>query len=512
MRQVYVVLLTVVLALLVVGMFGFLLYKLITPKHQVMYRSSLIPYPSVRLDLPEAPGHPFLVFTDSNDNLTKQYCDKYGLDIVTVPPSEAPEMLLHAFHIMRDKKYEYVILLMNALPWNPDSGKPVQRLVQQSSDSDLIVCRHPGDPGQLDTRMFIFKNSEWSQYKCFQLHFNPSRVQSVLMDQVYTSFQHKTLLEVKDQLDLGLPFVLQCMCVYNEKAFNLDSAPADMYPWAGVQGFIEIPRHVMPTERAANQRIPRVIYQTMSSTLVNYDRYRYSVQAWQQLNPEYEYKFIDDVDMRRFIEKHFDADVVKAYNMLLPGAYQADLFRYCLLYVHGGCYVDSQTQPFIPLREVIKPDSQFVSARDLFDFGVLQCFLCCLPKHPVLELVIKKTVANVLKRKYKKHPVDPTGPNILGKCLNTWLGRKATQNVKHGLPSTIKLLDSDYSDNYKRYQKNEQYFIYLDSRPFILIKYLYNKAQLSTTSPISLYQLINKEDYRSAHKNRRVFKQPLLLH
>lgn len=510
MKQVYVVLLTVVLSLLVVGMFSFLLYKVVTSKHQVMYRSSLVPRPTVRLDFPEAPGHPFIVLTTSTDNLTKTYCDKYGLDIVTVPSGEAPEMLLHAFHIMRDKKYEYVILLRNATPWNPDSGKPVQRLVQQSGDSDVIVCRHPEHPGQLDTRMFIFKNSEWSQYKCLQLYNNPSRVQRVLMDQVYTSFQHKTLLEVKDQLDLGLPLVLQCTCVYNEKAFNLASATADMYPWAGVQGFVEISRHVLPTERAPDQRIPRVIYQTMSSTLVNNDRYRYSVQAWQQLNPEYEYKYYDAVDVRRFIEKHFDADVVQAYNMLLPGAYQADLFRYCLLYVHGGCYVDSQTQPFIPLRQVIEPDSQFVSARDYFEFGILSCFLCCLPQHPVLKLAIKKTVANVLKRKYIKHPVDITGPNLLGKCLNKWLGRKATQNVKHGLPITIKLLDSDYSDNWKRYQKNDQYFIYLDSKPFILIKYVYNKAQLST-APMSLYHLINKEDYRSAHTNRRVFKQPLLL-
>ena len=43
---------------------------------------------------------------------------------------------------------------------------------------------------------------------------------------------------------------------------------------------------------------------------------------------------------REFISKYFNKDVLEAYDTLLPGAYKADLWRYCILYKMGGIYMD----------------------------------------------------------------------------------------------------------------------------------------------------------------------------
>jgi hypothetical protein len=60
----------------------------------------------------------------------------------------------------------------------------------------------------------------------------------------------------------------------------------------------------------------------------------------QKQNPQFEYYLFDDADCLEFIQIHFDEEVADAFERLVPGAYKADLWRYCVLYVHGGIYLD----------------------------------------------------------------------------------------------------------------------------------------------------------------------------
>lgn len=408
----------------------------------------------------------------------------------------------YMYNLLRSNKYDYVVLIDASVDWNSDSNKPLQRLIQQSGDSDLIAFRDAIHPDKIGTKMFILKNTEWSLYKCNQLFLNPQKMQEVLLDQVYTPYKHSTLLEFKPYLDLGLPYNLQCTCVYNEKAMNLNSTAADIYPWAGVPNFVEIPTHVPPVARSLKeQKIPRIIYQTMSTTLMISDQYKFSAKAWQDLNPDYTYQFFDDLSCRKFLELHFDADVVTTYNTLLPGAYKSDLFRICLLYVTGGCYVDCQTQPFIPLHHVIDADTEFCSALAAESpYCIFQGFLCTVPRHPVLMLSINKTVKNVQQRKVFKSLFELTGPDLLGMCLNKYLGRTKRQSLKGNLPRGVKLLC--------HYGSCIPYIKHGDTN-FLLTKYLKNSKQLSTTSP-SIYAMAGKEHYWPASENNRLLKFPLL--
>ena len=48
---------------------------------------------------------------------------------------------------------------------------------------------------------------------------------------------------------------------------------------------------------------------------------------------------------RDFIAKHFSEEVVYTFDKLKPGAYKADLWRYCVMYITGGIYLDIKMCP-----------------------------------------------------------------------------------------------------------------------------------------------------------------------
>ena len=58
------------------------------------------------------------------------------------------------------------------------------------------------------------------------------------------------------------------------------------------------------------------------------------------MNPEFNHYLYDDDDCYEFIKNNFDSNVLYAYVSLIPGAYKADLWRLCILYINGGIYLD----------------------------------------------------------------------------------------------------------------------------------------------------------------------------
>lgn len=506
MKHVYIFI-VVFVTLLFLGLSIFLAHQLSKRKEVVVI---IPPEPKVPLTLPKDSRNRMALLQASEtkneamDEVTRQYCLKYNLDFLPVKIQGPFMTWMYLFHLLRTQAYEYVVLLLNAdAPLHPDSEKSIQRLIQQSGDSDLIAFRNVTDPSKLSTKMLIFKNTEWSQYKCAQLYLNPKNIQNLLLDQVFTTFKHNTLQEFKNELDSGLPYNLQCLCVYHEKACELNHSNKTIYPWKGVDGYVEIESSLPKKDvRVSNQKIPKIIYQTMNTTLVNNDRKKFSVDQWKQLNPEYKYYYLDAVDRRKFLHKHFDSSVVEAYDSLLPGAYQADLFRYCLLYVYGGCYVDSQTQPFLPLRDIILVDSEFVCATDLKKYGLFNTFLCTIPQHPALKLIIDQIVSKVKKQKYFTSPYRLTGPESLGMCLNQSLGRRSKTTLRENVPHKVQILRSTFI--------GEPPTIYKGNTKFILHKYFYNEKQLENKKLIGIDILAGKERYVTANEKKLVYRRSLL--
>ena len=87
-------------------------------------------------------------------------------------------------------------------------------------------------------------------------------------------------------------------------------------------------------------------------------------------NPGYELIYFNDQDCREFLIKNFNTEILNAYDSLVPSAYKADLFRYCLLYQSGGIWSDL-TQTFI------EPIDTFIDFEEddliLVDGGFIPC-------------------------------------------------------------------------------------------------------------------------------------------
>jgi hypothetical protein len=119
-----------------------------------------------------------------------------------------------------------------------------------------------------------------------------------------------------------------------------------------------------PKSRDPSRFIPRIIHQTWFEELSQefYPKlsrlqasFRYS--GW-------EYRFYTDEESASFLSKHFPSEVRDAYDTLLPGAYKADLFRYCVLLIHGGLYADIDILLESNLDFVIKPSVGFMVPYD----------------------------------------------------------------------------------------------------------------------------------------------------
>jgi mannosyltransferase OCH1-like enzyme len=198
------------------------------------------------------------------------------------------------------------------------------------------------------------------------------------------------------------------------------------------------------------KNIPKIIHQTWKRKNDLPDPILKSINKWKDLNKEYKYKFYDDDDCRNFIKEHFGNEVSICFDILIPGAFKADLFRYCVLYIKGGVYADIDTEPLISLSDILQNyNYDFVSVKEKNNIpGIYQAFIACKPKILFLKKVIEQIVTNVKNKYYpnlKKYK-DPwigvlsiTGPVLLANKVNEYI--KNENNIK------IKLMN--FSDNNK---------------------------------------------------------------
>ena len=81
--------------------------------------------------------------------------------------------------------------------------------------------------------------------------------------------------------------------------------------------------------------------------------------------------FFQRPEIEVFLAQHFDCSVLELFRGLIPYAYQSDLARYCLLFVHGGWYVDLTLKMLTSIR--------VVDDIDMVVFADRGCMSMCQP-------------------------------------------------------------------------------------------------------------------------------------
>ncbi len=142
-----------------------------------------------------------------------------------------------------------------------------------------------------------------------------------------------------------------------------------------------------------------------------------AVQNLRKHNPRFKYFLFDDNDCREFIRKNYTADVLNAYDKLIPGAYKADLWRYCVLYKMGGVYLDIKYTPINGFRCIHLLEKEHWTL-DYGGKGIYNAVMVCQKGNPILKLAIDQIVENVRTKFRGSCFLEPTGPKLLIKYFN----------------------------------------------------------------------------------------------
>lgn len=243
-----------------------------------------------------------------------------------------------------------------------------------------------------------------------------------------------------------------------------------------------------------NPRIPRIVHQTWFED-ITMDRYGDLVRlqdSWK--NSGWEYRFYSDVDAKDFILRNFPRHFADAFDILLPGAYKADYFRYLVLLKEGGVYADVDVMLTTDLDAFISPDMSFFVPRDVVAEyagqpfclwnGFLGKIIWCLegtslaltsipagssPGHPFMVKVVERLVNLILQRadqydlerdlcrassdplevwKVRSQPLLLlSGPCALGVAVNEAMERPSLASFDYGWLDLEQLNEADGVDH-----------------------------------------------------------------
>ena len=135
------------------------------------------------------------------------------------------------------------------------------------------------------------------------------------------------------------------------------------------------------------------------------------------------YKLYDNEKIIETIREGIGEEALKTYIKIKPYANKASFARYCIIYLHGGWYVDITVKMLKGINFNERVD--FFGFRDLGDglvpntlpYNVQNSLFYSKKKCPILEKAIELVIENSRNEYYGVSPVCTTGPGVLGRAL-----------------------------------------------------------------------------------------------
>jgi mannosyltransferase OCH1-like enzyme len=170
--------------------------------------------------------------------------------------------------------------------------------------------------------------------------------------------------------------------------------------------------------------IPKIIWQTYKDPFNELPQYiRDCLQTWKDLNPEYEYRYMDDNEAKNFILQEFGQDWLDIFNSYPLGVMRGDLWRYMVVYIYGGVYADLDTLCKQPINSWINKNKDMIICVDDDPQYYAQLAFAASPNNPTIKLVLDLIKEASAKTPYANMEyVDKTTGILI------W-----TEAVKHGI-------------------------------------------------------------------------------
>lgn len=258
-------------------------------------------------------------------------------------------------------------------------------------------------------------------------------------------------------------------------------------------------------------KIPLDIYQTWHTKELP-PKMQECVDLLKKENSEFTHHLYDDNDCHEFIRTNFDKDVLYAYEKLIPIAFKADLFRYCILYKKGGIYIDIKyktingfklinltdknyyvlERPYENKNCSLEEELFFINMPNYYNIifnriiksfwknkklGIYNALIVSEPNNNHLLQCINKIVENCKNEYYGYNPLYITGPGLLSEIVvgndtnkynNFELFFSQKGNLIINRQKAILEQYPEYRDEQSKYCKLPPYYILWNN------KYVYN--------------------------------------
>jgi len=159
--------------------------------------------------------------------------------------------------------------------------------------------------------------------------------------------------------------------------------------------------------------IPFKIYQAWHSDDIP-DSVIYCIDNIKKSNPEFEHFLFNNNKCREFIKENFSKETLDAYDSIIPNAIKIDLWRYCILYMNGGIYLDVKYFCINNFKFKYLTDNEYF-CRDIAESGsgIYNALIICKPKNEIMLKCINQVLENVKNNFYGDYSLEPTGPLMI---------------------------------------------------------------------------------------------------
>jgi len=155
---------------------------------------------------------------------------------------------------------------------------------------------------------------------------------------------------------------------------------------------IELPKFEI--KDSDKKKIPKIIHQTHKTRELIPNYY---IDNLKKMNKEWDYKFQDNEEARKFLLDNYGQKFVDKFDSFKSGPHKSDLWRLCVLYKYGGCYIDADLEMEISFDDLIKicqedliiPCSRMINSKE----RLFNALIICKPLNPKIGECIKKIMS-----------------------------------------------------------------------------------------------------------------------
>ena len=143
-------------------------------------------------------------------------------------------------------------------------------------------------------------------------------------------------------------------------------------------------KDVKPMEESDKEKDVKTIPKSIHLTYMSRDRVPKKVfETLKKYAGDYEIIFYSDDDCKEFLKKNYGDSYVNKFDEIKLGAHKADFFRYCLLYIKGGVYMDIKLVLQTELNTIIdhKTDNLLYSCLSINKRTMFQAIIASYPKN-----------------------------------------------------------------------------------------------------------------------------------